>query len=403
MTPENVQLQEQLHLSKHYAKSAWGAMTMAFKESLTVDACKDAIQDAPPGNAQRKEQYHTFPAPLILLIFSGLLLVVLVVAICFGSTSIPLSTTVQILLNGTGLFHFVRQWDPTTELIIWQLRMPDVLGAALVGIALSVAGVLFQGMLRNALADPFLIGTSSGAALGATIAFVLPFATISGSFFPLTPFLAFIGAMLAVLLVYSIARTDGQVPVVTLLLAGIAVNAILVACQTLILVLLPQAQFEFQSLFSWLAGGIAVTGWFPIAIVGLIVCIGVVCAQMLSGVLDAFVLGEEMASYLGLHVERYKLLITIVGSLLTAAAVSISGLIGFIGLVIPHAMRLLLGPRHRLLLPASGLAGAIFLTLADLLARVLIAPAVLPVGIFTALVGAPFFLFLLRSAKRTYL
>ena len=118
--------------------------------------------------------------------------------------------------------------------------------------------------------------------------------------------------------------------------------------------------------------------------------------------LDAFVLGEEMASYLGLHVEQYKLLITIIGSLLTAAAVSISGLIGFVGLVIPHAMRLLLGPRHRLLLPASGLAGAIFLTLADLLARVLIAPAVLPVGIFTALVGAPFFLFLLRGTKRTY-
>ena len=370
-------------------------------KKLIVDASEDTIQNAPPGNMQRKEQ-RTLPAFLILLIFSCCLLVVLVVAICFGSTSIPLNTIVQILLNGTGLFHFARQWDPTTELIIWQLRMPDVIGAALVGIALSVAGVLFQGMLRNALADPFLIGTSSGAALGATIAFALPFATISGSFFPLTPFLAFIGAMLAVLLVYSIARTDGQMPVMTLLLAGIAVNAILVACQTLILVLLPQAQFEFQSLFSWLAGGIAVTGWFPIAIVGLIVCIGVICAQMLSGVLDAFVLGEEMASYLGLHVERYKLLITIIGSLLTAAAVSISGLIGFVGLVIPHAMRLLLGPRHRLLLPASGLAGAIFLTLADLLARVLIAPAVLPVGIFTALVGAPFFLFLLRGTKRTY-
>ena len=141
--------------------------------------------------------------------------------------------------------------------------MPDVIGTALVGIALSVAGVLFQGMLRNALADPFLIGTSSGAALGATIAFVMPFATVSGSFFPLTPCLAFIGSMLAVLLVYSIARTDGQVPVVTLLLAGIAVNAMLVACQTLILVLLPQAQFGLQSLFSWLAGGIAVTGLVP--------------------------------------------------------------------------------------------------------------------------------------------
>jgi len=345
---------------------------------------------------------RSLSAPLVLLILTGLLLAVILVAVSFGSTPIPIGTIAQILLNGTGLFHFARQWDTSAELIVWQVRMPVVIGTALVGAALAVAGVLFQGMLRNPLADPFLIGTSSGAALGAAIAFILPFDTVYGSFFPLTPLLAFVGAMLTVLFVYSIARVGGQTPVVTLLLAGVVVNAVLVAFQTLILTLSQHAQFGVQALFNWLSGGIAVTSWSPIVVVGVIILAGVLFSLSLSGVLDVFALGEEGAAYLGLHVEQRKFLIIILGSLLTGAAVSISGLIGFVGLVTPHAMRLLLGARHRLLLPASALAGAIFLTLADLLARVALAPAVLPVGVFTALVGAPFFLFLLRSSKREY-
>ena len=348
------------------------------------------------------QRIRELPATLILLFLGILLLAVIVLAVSFGSTSIPLGTIAQILLNGTGLFHFTRSWDPTAELIVWQVRMPVVVGAALVGAALAVAGVLFQGMLRNPLADPFLIGTSSGAALGAAIAFVLPFDTVYGSLFSLTPLLAFVGAMVTVLLVYAIARTDGHTPVVTLLLAGVVINAVLVAFQTLILTLSPHAQFGIQALFNWLSGGIAVTSWPPIVVVGVIILGGIACSLLLSGVLDAFALGEESAAHLGLHVERRKFVIIALGSLLTAAAVSISGLIGFVGLVTPHAMRLLLGPRHRLLLPASALGGAMFLTLADLLARTVIAPAILPVGVFTALVGAPFFLFLLRGSKRDY-
>ena len=280
--------------------------------------------------------------------------------------------------------------------------MPVVIGTALVGAALAVAGVLFQGMLRNPLADPYLMGTSSGAALGAAIAFVLPFDTVYGSFFSLTPVLAFVGAMLTVLFVYSIAHSDGHTPVVTLLLAGVVINAVLVALQTLILTLSPHAQFGLQALFNWLSGGVSATSWPPIFVVGTIILVGIAFSLILSRSLDAFALGEEGAAHLGLNVERRKFIIIVVGSLLTAAAVSISGLIGFVGLVTPHVMRLLLGPRHRLLLPAAALAGAIFLTLADVLARVVIAPSVLPVGIFTALIGAPFFLFLLRSSKRDY-
>jgi iron complex transport system permease protein len=350
-----------------------------------------------------REHSRRLPASLVLGVLAVALVVAIFLAVNFGAIAIPTSVIARILLNSTRLFHFARQWDPTVEVIVLQSRMPVVIGAGLVGAALSIAGVLFQGMLRNPLADPYLIGTSSGAALGAAIAFVLPYDTIiNGAYFPLTPILAFVGAMLSVLFVYAIARVGGQTPVVTLLLAGVVINAVLVAIQTLILTISAHAQFTLDSLFSWLAGGVSVTTWLPDVVVGSFVLMGFALAWMLSGTLDAFGLGEEGATHLGLHVERYKLLIIVVGSLLTAAAVSISGLIGFVGLVVPHTMRLLLGPRHRLLLPASALAGAIFLILADLLARTVIAPTTLPVGVFTALVGAPFFLFLLRNNKRAY-
>ncbi len=342
-------------------------------------------------------------SPFLLLLLMGVLLVVaILLGVSFGSTAIPLTTIVEILLNGTGLFHFARSWDPASELIIWQVRLPVVVGAALVGMALSMAGVLFQGILRNPLADPYLIGTSSGAALGAAIAFVLPLDTLYGSFFSLTPVLAFTGAIATVLFVYSIARVGGRTPVVTLLLAGVVVNAVITAAQTLLLTLSPHAQFSVQSLFNWLSGGIAVNSWPPVLIVGLMILVGGIAAWFSAPVLDAFALGEEGALHLGIHVERRKFLIVIIGSLLTGAAVSISGLVGFVGLVTPHVMRLLIGPRHYLLLPASALGGAIFLTLADLLARVVLAPTTLPVGVFTALVGAPFFLFLLRRRKSEY-
>jgi ABC-type Fe3+-siderophore transport system, permease component len=358
-----------------------------------------AIEPSPQHSLQRSGLATSLLFLALALALPGAILL----AVGFGAVSIPFSTIVQCLLNMTGLFHFKQQWDPSIEVILIDVRLPGVVGAALVGAALSVAGVLFQGMLRNPLADPYLLGTSSGAALGATIAFVLPFATVFGAYFSLTPLLAFLGALITVIFVYSLARSGGQTQVVTLILAGVVVNAVLTALQTLILNLWPSNDFgRILGLFNWLSGGISVVNWPQLFIVGLIVACGLLAACWLARTLDLFALGEEGATYLGLHVERARLLIVVIASLLTAAAVSISGLIGFVGLVTPHVMRLLLGPGHRKLIPASALAGAIFLVLADLLARTLLAPAVLPVGVFTALIGAPFFLLLLRNRKRAY-
>lgn len=351
------------------------------------------------------KRLRRLPMWVILPFLLLCLLATLALGVSFGATPIPLGTIVRILLNGTHLFHFTRQWDAATETIIWQLRLPMVVGTALVGAALAVAGTLFQAMLRNPLADPFLIGTSSGAAMGATIAFILPFnaITIYGTFFPITPLFAFVGAIVTIIGVYLLARSGGETPVITLILAGVVVNAVLVAAQTALLIVAPHNEFGgIEALFIWLSGGVSVVDWPPVLIVAGLIVPGIVLACGLAGVLDAFGLGEESASYLGLHVERYKLLIIALASLITAAAVSISGLIGFVGLVTPHVMRLLLGPRHRLLLPTAALGGAIFLVLADLLSRVLLAPNSLPVGIFTALVGAPFFLILLKQSKRAY-
>lgn len=325
----------------------------------------------------------------------------IVFAAAIGAVAISPPHTIAILLNQTHLLHLPRTWKDTDEIILLQVRLPRVLGAALVGAALATSGVLFQALLRNPLADPLLLGTSSGAALGATVAFVLPTALI-GVAFSLVAALAFVGALLAVALVYVLATRRGQTPVVTLLLAGVAVGALLAAGQTLLITLNPQVAQHIVSLYLWLSGGVFVDGWDQVGLIALLVVFGVAAALYLAPTLDAFALGEEMAGYLGVEVERRKLAIVGLAALLVAAAVSISGLVGFVGLVAPHACRLLLGPRHRLLLPASALAGGTFVVVTDLLARTLVAPTELPLGVLTALVGGPFFLFLLRQAGQQY-
>jgi iron complex transport system permease protein len=326
-----------------------------------------------------------------------------VTAAAIGTVQIPVSTSAAVILNQTHLFHFDRTWPETHEVILLQLRLPRVAGAALVGAALGTAGALFQGLLRNPLADPLLLGTSSGAALGATLAYVVPgLFALEWLGFSAVALFAFIGAVLAVALVYALATRRSGTPVVTLLLAGVAVGAILSAGQTLLLTFNQRLGFRVAGLYYWLSGSIGVQSWTQIAVLAPLVLLGVLATLTLAPTLDAFALGEEMSQHLGISVERAKLAVVALASVLVACAVAISGLVGFVGLVAPHLCRLALGPRHRILLPASALAGATFVVLADLLARTLAAPSELPLGVITALVGGPFFLALLRKAGQSY-
>jgi iron complex transport system permease protein len=349
------------------------------------------------GRLRRRRQIAALP-----MLAAGLVAAVLV-ASAIGAVAISPLTTAGVLLNATQVVHLRPSWSAADEAILLQLRLPRVAGAALVGAALAVAGVLFQGLLRNPLADPFLLGTSSGAALGATIGFVIPgvfAAQLLG--FSLVAVLAFGGAMLAAGLVYLVASRRGQTPVVTLLLAGVAVGALLTAAQTLIIALHERTGVQILGLYYWLAGSVNVQSWTQLVLLLPLVAAAVLAALVLAPVLDAFALGDEMAAHLGLPVERSKLAIVGLAALLVAAAVSISGLVGFVGLVAPHLCRITLGPRHRLLIGASALAGAIFVVVADMLARTLAAPTELPLGVLTALVGGPFFLSLLRYAGARY-
>ncbi len=337
----------------------------------------------------------------VLLVLLGFLGLCLLMATALGKVSISLPDVIKMSLNKLAVFDFTPTWRAVDETILFQVRLPRVVGGALIGAALATAGVLFQGLLRNPMADPYIIGTSAGAALGITVAMLLP---ISLAFlgFGLVPLLAFGGALATVMLVYYLARVGGKTPIVSMLLAGFAVSAMLSALMFLLITMSDRLHLRINSVYMFLMGGISVTGWGQIAIVAPIVIGGVVLARLLAFRLNAFSLGEEGAAYVGINVERDKIIILALGSVLTAAAVSISGLIGFVGLVTPHAMRLILGPEHRLLIPASALGGAAFLVIADLLARTLTSSGEIPVGIITALVGAPFFIYLLRRTRKEY-
>ncbi len=340
---------------------------------------------------------------IAVLLLGVTLAIAIVLATAIGAVPISPVHTTQILLNQTHLVRFTPTWPQTDEIILLQLRLPRVLGAALVGAALGVSGTLFQGLLRNPLADPLLLGTSAGAALGATVAFAVPAIYVAEWLgFGLVAVLAFAGALLAVALVYMLATRHGQTPVITLLLAGVAVSAVLTALQTLIITLNDRLGLRIAALYLWIAGGVDVRDWTQVRIVAALVVVGFVTALFLAPVLDAFAVGEEMAAHLGVRVEIYKLATVAAASLLVASAVSISGLVGFVGLVSPHLSRLTFGPRHRLLVPAAALVGALFVVVADLLARTLAVPTELPLGVVTALVGGPFFLSLLRHAGQRY-
>lgn len=305
-----------------------------------------------------------------------------IISISAGAVKIPLQEIINVF-TGNG--------DETSRTIIFNLRLPRVIGAAVVGMGLSVVGAFFQGLLRNPMADPYVLGISSGAAFGATIAIVLGLGLFSLSF------LAFISSLAVVIFVYTISKTGSKVSMTTMLLAGIAISAFISAIISLLMLL---NHDEFTRIVFWTMGGFSLTNWNSIAFSAPIIIIGSFVMYVFSRDLNAILTGEEVAEHLGVNTEFIKKIILVLGSLVTATAVSVGGIIGFVGLIVPHVSRLIAGPDNRILVPFSALSGAIFLTLADTLARFILRPTEVPIGIITATFGGPFFLYLLIKNKQ---
>ena len=287
---------------------------------------------------------------------------------------------------------------PMSDTVIVSIRLPRVILAALVGACLASAGVLYQALFRNPLADPFILGISSGAGLGA-IAVMVATTSATALRFGAVPAGAFVGAIATIALVVRLASWRGRIDTTSLLLSGVAISYTLAALTSFLMVL---SRESMASIVFWMMGGLTSASWEYVAVIVPMFAIGMIVPAISTRSLNLMLLGDGRAAHLGLDVERFKLLVLGAGSLLVAAAVSVSGLIGFVGLMTPHMVRMVLGPDHRLLVPASVLGGATLMVLADLIARTVLAPVEIPVGIVTALFGGPFFIWLLvrRDAVR---
>ncbi|MEE8369187.1 MAG: iron ABC transporter permease, partial [Dehalococcoidia bacterium] len=321
-----------------------------------------------------------------------LLLIVALAALAVGPAGIPLDATARIVLSRLTGLEVAEGLSATWRDIIWEVRLPRVLLAGMVGATLAMAGATYQGVFRNPLAEPYLIGVATGAALGSTIVVVssLP---VSWHGLSLLPMAAFAGAIASVVLVYGVARVGNTVPATTLILAGVAVASLSTAATSYLML---RSTTNMFTVFSVVMGGFNTATWPRLIWVVPYALPAALLILVHGRILNVLSLDEEQARHLGVNVERTKLLLLGAASLATAAAVSVSGTIGFVGLIVPHAVRLLWGPDYRTLLPMSIVLGAAFLILADLLARTVDQPSEIPVGIITAFCGVPFFLYLLR-------
>lgn len=340
---------------------------------------------------------------LLPAVFYALVVPVLILAavagVVIGTTALEWSMVVRVIavkLLPAGWLDL----PPLTradEAIVWLVRVPRVLVAAIVGAGLATAGAIMQSLFRNPLAEPSLTGVGPGAVLGAVAVFVTGWGAASVVAVPLA---AIVSALLALLLVYAISTRGGSTPVTTLLLAGIAVGAFLTAVSSLLISINIVTWQAAQEVVFWMMGGLDSRTWAHVGISAPFVLVGLGAALLQARTLDLLLLGEEAASSLGVDVEPAKRLLVATSAILTGASVAVAGLVGFVGLIVPHAVRLLLGPAHRTLLPASALAGAAFLILCDLAARTVRPPAEVRLGVVTAMCGAPLFLLLMLRRLR---
>jgi iron complex transport system permease protein len=347
----------------------------------------------------RLVSWRTLTPPLAVA--GGLTVLVALVAVSWGTVHIPPQTTFSILLDHLPFIE-TGEHDAIENAIIWDVRAPRVVLAGLVGATLAFSGAAYQGVFRNPLAEPYLIGVAAGASVGATLIIVSPLYVTAGVFSPLPP-AAFAGALIAVALAYGLARTGGVVPTASLILSGVAVSAIGTSFVTYLMLTYTERTIE---ILNWVLGGFNTASWTDSAIALPYIALAAALILPYARTLNVLQLQEDEARQLGIDVERVKLLILGAASLATAAAVAVSGLIGFVGLVVPHAVRMIWGPDHRRLLPLSVCMGASFLILADIAARSIDPGREIPIGVVTAFTGAPFFLLLLRrtnaiSTRRT--
>jgi len=326
----------------------------------------------------------------IILIFS------MIMAISIGSVSLSIDSVIRIILQRLLNIDLHAGLANGLEVIIWNIRLPRILLAILVGAMLSISGVAFQGVLRNPLADPYILGVSSGGALGAatTMLFIHQL-TLLGAY--TTPFFAFIGSILTLGIVILLANSDKLQKNETLILAGVVVQALTGAILSFLMVI---ADEKLQSIVFWMMGSLANRDWNDFFILLPYFFIGTIYILIQFRELNVMALGEQAAVHLGVDVQKKKKMILVAGALLASSAVSVVGIIGFVGLVVPHIMRLVVGANHRILIPVSTLAGAIFLLWSDTLARTIIPSREIPIGVITAFIGAPFFAYLLIKKQR---
>jgi iron complex transport system permease protein len=323
------------------------------------------------------------------------LLAALAIGVVVGPVELGLGGVLESAAARLRLPGATTPLSPTEEAILWEIRVPRVVLAALVGAMLALAGATYQGVFRNPLADPYLLGVAAGAGLGATLAIAYLPDGLRGQ--RALPAAAFVGGLVAVLLTYAVGRSARRErDAATLVLAGVTVAAFFTAWQTFVQ---QQNAETLQQVYAWILGNIPSTGWGDVLLVLPYVAVAAAVVLALRRVVDVLTLGDEEAASLGVHVGRVRLALVVAATLGTAAAVAVTGLIGFVGIIVPHAIRLLTGVGYRALLPLSMLVGAGFLVLADVAARSLLAPAEIPLGVVTAFLGAPFFAIVLRSTR----
>jgi iron complex transport system permease protein len=323
------------------------------------------------------------------------LLVSLIVGVLAGPVHLGFGAVLESIAARLHVPGATTSLSPTEEAILWQIRVPRVVLAALVGAMLALAGATYQGVFRNPLADPYLLGVAAGAGLGATIAIAYLPHGLRGQ--RVLPFAAFLGGAIAVVLTYAVGRSARRErDAATLVLAGVTVAAFFTAWQTFVQ---QQNADTLQQVYSWILGNIPSTGWPDVVLILPYVAVAAAVILALRRVVDVLNLGDDEAASLGVDVRRVRLALVVAATLGTAAAVAVAGLIGFVGIIVPHAIRLLSGVGYRALLPLSLIVGAGFLVLADVIARTALSPAEIPLGVVTAFVGAPFFALVLRSTR----